>query len=80
LSKFGVICGLRQGDTLSPLPFNLIVEGLSVLITRAINGGLFLSIEIEEVFQVSHLQLAYTTLIFFLKDITVILDVQRTLR
>jgi len=51
-----------------------------VLITRAINGGLFLSIEIEEVFQVSHLQLAYTTLIFFLKDITVILDVQRTLR
>lgn len=58
----------------------MIVEGLFVLITGAINGGLFLVIEIEEVFQVRYLQLTDATLIFVLKDITSLLNVQRTLR
>ena len=33
--------GLRQGDPLSPFLFNIVAEGLSCLMTKAIEGGLY---------------------------------------
>ncbi|XP_028113025.1 uncharacterized protein LOC114311159 [Camellia sinensis] len=56
---------LRQGDPLSPFLFNLVVEGLNILMTRAYELNLLKGVKIErnEVV-ISHLQFADDSIIF----------------
>jgi hypothetical protein len=48
-------CGLRQGCSLSPLLFLLIVKGLSVLIRQAVVDGSIQGIKISDFVRVTHL-------------------------
>jgi hypothetical protein len=66
--KFGATRGLRQGDSLSPFLFIMVVDVLSRLLERAKECSLIegLSVGRENV-EITHLQFADDT-IFFLKD------------
>ncbi|KAK3189744.1 hypothetical protein Dsin_029305 [Dipteronia sinensis] len=64
-SHFNIERGLRQGDPLSPLLFNVVVEGLSSLLRKAhdldmIRGISFGNSEVD----ISHLQFADDTMLF----------------
>lgn len=56
--------GLRQGDPLSPLLFNVVAEGLNILLKRAKELGIINGVEVGSGgFCVSHLQYADDTII-----------------
>lgn len=80
-TEFCLEKGLRQGDPLSPFVFNIVVEGLNVMLTRAKNLGLIRGVKVgasEEV--ISHLQFANDTIIFCEADWVEVLTIKRVLR
>lgn len=57
--------GLRQGDSLSPFLFNLVAEGLNMLMERARSLGLVRGVVVGKVeVVVTHLQFADDIIIF----------------
>ncbi|KAL6322348.1 hypothetical protein AAG906_007901 [Vitis piasezkii] len=62
------LMGLPQGDPLSPYLFVIVMEALSCLLQRVVNGGFLLSYKVRgqegEGAQVSHLLFADDTLVF----------------
>lgn len=73
--------GLRQGDPLSPFLFNVIVEGLNILISRAKELGLFKGISVgANGLNISYLQFANDTVIFYEADWSETMVVKRILR
>lgn len=57
--------GLRQGDPISPLLYNLAGEVLNVMLTSAANQGIFKGIVMSKgVSQITHLQFADDTVVF----------------
>lgn len=66
--EFVPSCGLRLGDLLSPLLFDLVVEVLGTMIKKSIDDGSFSRIKIAEGNVVSHVQFADDTLIFINND------------
>ncbi len=65
---FGSSSGLRQGYSLSPLLFVIVMEALSRMIIKVVEGGLLSSIQVgardHNMVHVSHLLFADDTLIF----------------
>ena len=65
---FGSSRGLRQGDSLSPLLFVVVMEALSKMMNKAVEGGLLSSFQVgsrdHAMVHVSHLLFADDTLIF----------------
>ena len=65
---FGSYRGLRQRDSLSPLLFVIVMEALSKMMNKAVEGGFLSSFQVgsrdHSMVQVSHLLFADDTLIF----------------
>ncbi|XP_017245327.1 uncharacterized protein LOC108216978 [Daucus carota subsp. sativus] len=73
--------GLRQGDPLSPLLFNLVGEVLHCMLVKAEEAGVFQGIRLgNEGGTVSHLQYADDTVIFVENNIEAIKGVKRVLQ
>lgn len=73
--------GLRQGDPLSPLLFNLVAEVLHKLIEKGVAEGIIDPILINKNgFQISHLQYADDTIIFLRNDFSSIQGIKSILR
>ncbi|KAE8705601.1 hypothetical protein F3Y22_tig00110419pilonHSYRG00004 [Hibiscus syriacus] len=77
--KFPMAKGLRQGCSLSPLLFNIIGEMLHLMISRAVDRGLFQGFVIgksENSARLSHLQFADDLIIFCQASLTQIKNVK----
>lgn len=61
--------GLRHGNPLSPLLFNLVVEVLCSMIQKAQQDGLFKGIKVAENIVATHVQFADDTVIFINNDV-----------
>ena len=73
--------GLRQGDPLSPLIFNLVGEALSCLLTMGVSKGIFRGIESKgDIKNFTHLQFADDVILFINDDDSSVLGVKRTLQ
>lgn len=62
--EFNMQKGLRQGDALSPLLFNLVVEVLHLLLLKEENLSIILGIKLGNGPTLSHLQFADDTILF----------------
>lgn len=73
--------GLRQGDPLSPFLFNIVMEGLNLLLGRAKDLGLIkgVSVGFSEI-QLTHLQFADDTLLFCEAEEAKVVTIKRILR
>ncbi|KAK2648321.1 hypothetical protein Ddye_015810 [Dipteronia dyeriana] len=79
--QFGMEKGLRQGDPISPLLFNIIVEGLNVLLQRARHLGLIEGEGFEEnKVHITHFQFADDTILFLKPRMEFNLNAKRVLR
>lgn len=56
--------GLRQGDPIYPLLFNLVGEMLSQFLIKAKSLGIFHGLSLNSNFEISHLQFADDTVLF----------------
>lgn len=73
--------GLRQGDPLSPLLFNLVGEGLSSLLSLGIQSGIFRGITIKGTTSyISHLQFADDVILFINDDDYSVMGIKRILQ
>lgn len=72
--------GLRQGDPLSPLLFDLVAEVLSLVFRKAESLGLLHGIPVSNGgIKISHLQYADDTIIFCPPDLDVLLNIKKSL-
>ncbi|CAL5323657.1 unnamed protein product [Camellia sinensis] len=73
--------GLRQGDSLSHFLFNIVAEGLNILMNRALEEGIIRGVKVgvNEVV-ISHLQFADDSIIFCEADLDQIVFIKRILR
>ncbi|KAE8660741.1 hypothetical protein F3Y22_tig00116951pilonHSYRG00750 [Hibiscus syriacus] len=81
--EFAMEKGLRQGCSLSPLLFNIIGEMLHLMLSKAIERGLFQGIIMgnsDNSTRLSHLQFADDLIIFCQASINQIKNVKRVLR
>nr|GEZ47265.1 RNA-directed DNA polymerase, eukaryota [Tanacetum cinerariifolium] len=53
--EFQFHCGLKQGDSLAPYIFILIMESLHLSFSRAVDAGIFTGIKIDSSLTISHL-------------------------
>lgn len=73
--------GLRQGDLLSPLLFNLIGEVLSKLLDNASSTGVFKGVKLPNFQQyISYIQFADDVILFINNDVSSIKGVKRVLQ
>ncbi|XP_028102574.1 uncharacterized protein LOC114301812 [Camellia sinensis] len=80
-SEFSPQRGLRQGDPLSPFQFNIVAEGLNILMTRARLMGLIKGAVVgSNDLSITHLQFADDTIIFCEAEREEVLTVKRILR
>ncbi|CAL5388524.1 unnamed protein product [Camellia sinensis] len=64
-AEFSPQKGLRQGDPLSPFLFNIVAEGLNILLERAKEKGMIRGASVgHQELKISHLQFADDTIIF----------------
>lgn len=79
--EFAPTRGLRQGDPLSTLIFNLVGEVLSRLLVKAEELGIFRGVQLpNNGGTISHLQFADDTILFFNNDSNSILGARRVLK
>ncbi|CAL5415136.1 unnamed protein product [Camellia sinensis] len=80
-SEFSPMKGLRQGDPLSPLLFNIVAEGLNILLERAKEVGLIRGVSVgSSELIITHLQFADDTIIFCEAEWEEVVAVKRILR
>lgn len=78
--EFSPSCGLRQGDSLSPPFFNLVVEVLSFMIYNSVQMKKLRGIRMStDGCEVTHVQFADDTIIFLNDDIDSIKKIKRVL-
>ncbi|KAK3220321.1 hypothetical protein Dsin_014291 [Dipteronia sinensis] len=79
-SQFGMERGLRQGDPISPLLFNIVVQGLNCLLQKALNLGLIKGENFDDSkVHITHLQFADDTMLFLKPRMEYILNAKRVL-
>ncbi|KAK2634867.1 hypothetical protein Ddye_029659 [Dipteronia dyeriana] len=79
--QFHIERGLRQEDPLSPFLFNLAVEGLNVLLSKACEHKLIKGVLFgKNAVHISHLQFADDTIFFLEPKMEVLLNAKRDLR
>ncbi|XP_028052094.1 uncharacterized protein LOC114256638 [Camellia sinensis] len=80
-TEFSPQRGLRQGDPLSPFLFNIVSEGLNMLLNRAINLGILRGVLVgSKDVLLSHLQFADDSIIFSEADWDQMVLIKRVLR
>ncbi|KAK3226984.1 hypothetical protein Dsin_006846 [Dipteronia sinensis] len=80
-SQFTIERGLRQGDPLSPFLFNMVVEGLSLLLEKAHNWDMIKGVMFgDNMVHISHLQYADDTMLFLEPKLKSLLTTKRILR
>ncbi|CAL5398010.1 unnamed protein product [Camellia sinensis] len=80
-SEFSPERGLRQGDPLSPLLFNIVAEVLNILLLRALQRGLIKGAVVgANDVRITHLQFADDTILFCEADWGEIVAIKRILR
>lgn len=66
---FRIHMGLRQGDSISSLLFNIVVEYLNFIIHKACEKGLIVGLHVgSDRICITHLQYANDTILFLSKD------------
>lgn len=79
--EFSPSRGLRQGDPISPLLFDLVGEVLHSMLTQAANKGIFQGIRLNKnMEQITHLQFADDTVIFLDGSIQSAIGIKRVLQ
>ncbi|XP_057453066.1 uncharacterized protein LOC130744922 [Lotus japonicus] len=61
---FNIQKGLRQGDSLSPLLFNIVANGMSCMLNQLLEGDAPCGVELVPGFRINHLQFADDSLLF----------------
>ena len=80
-AEFSPERGLRQGDPISPLLYNIVAEVLSVMLTSASNKGIFKGIALGNSSNlITHLQYADDTIVFIEDSMESIQGVKRVLQ
>ncbi|CAL5343189.1 unnamed protein product [Camellia sinensis] len=80
-SEFCPQRGLHQGDPLSPFLFNIVAEGLNILLSRAKELGLVKGVEVgANGMRITHLQFADDTILFCEADRMEVSNIKRILR
>ncbi|XP_058203040.1 uncharacterized protein LOC131317509 [Rhododendron vialii] len=73
--------GLRQGDPLSPFLFNVVAEGLNILLERAREKNIIKGVKLgSNGVTISHLQFADDTILFCNNDLEEMGNIKRILR